>query len=63
MTIRETMAERRTVPVALNLPQLSALLAQEGGDPRDRDLLAARRKLERAHERRSRAAGRAGGRS
>jgi hypothetical protein len=61
VTFRETVAERRTVPVALNLPQLSALLAQEGGDPRDPDLHRARQKLEAAHARRSRAVSRAAG--
>jgi hypothetical protein len=62
VTFRETVAEHRTAWVALNLPQLSALLAQEGGDPEDRALLAARRKLAEAHKRRMAALERAGGR-
>jgi hypothetical protein len=62
VSVREAVATYRTAWVALNLPQLSALLAQEGGDPKDRTLLAARKKLAEAHKRRMAALERAGGR-
>lgn len=63
MSLAATWARRLRVPVWLNLPEMSAVLAASQPPPRrrpGRDLASGRHRIDRAAERRRRAVARAG---